>query len=120
MRVMIYDSVLADVLSLEAACLAGDCAVVKAISGVGIWDRLRFFSPDVLLFEPFSGDFDVDDFFEHLSEYSEFESLMTVVCSGRGAEDLHHFCMVHDLHGYFMKDLDSSELVPFLRCFFED
>ncbi len=118
-KVLILDDNIMDVMEVEEGLDEGDYEVVHLASPNGALSKIEYEDPEILLLDIQMDRLNTSDLLETLQHSPEYEDMVIVVFSDLEADELHQFCIDNDLHGYYCKSMDVSQIAEFLNNFYE-
>lgn len=118
-KVLILDENIMDVMEVEEGLEKGNYEVVHLASPNGALSKIEYEEPEILLLDIQMSRLNTEDLLETLLQSPEYEEMVIVVFSDMEADDLHQFCVDNELHGYFCKSMDVSQIAEFLNNFYE-
>jgi DNA-binding NarL/FixJ family response regulator len=120
-KVLILDHQLVHVMQIKQALDAhgGKYQTSYLTSPNGVLAKLDFERPDALLLNPWMPRLDTAHLLPTILGTPAFEALVVIVLSDRDTNTIQNFCVEHDLHGYYSKHMDLTQIPQFLDQFFE-
>ena len=119
-KVLIVDNDVIAVIQAEGVLSKAGFTVSRLLSPAGLYAKLEYERPDVLLLDTEIPGMQPEAVFQRLRS-GEFDDLVLVLFSARSPEELHGICLQNELfNGYFSKSMDFAQLPAFLEGFFQE
>jgi len=119
-KVLIIDNNLMDVLAAEQRIKEVGFDVSRLTSPHGVLAKIEYDQPDVLLLDVTMPRLNVQEILDGLRADPVLDEIVVVLFSDLDAPTLQAMCIDNDIHGYFSKSMDVSQIGAFIAQFYAE